>query len=181
MRFLSADRPIPNLMRGHEIRSNLALSADVCIVGSGPGGSIAAARLAAAGARVILLEEGGSFTRKADFHMQEAEAYPKLYQDHGNRATDDLSITILQGRGVGGGTLVNWTTCFRTPEATLAHWRGRYGLADFTAERFGPHWDEVENRLHVRAVDASEINENNGVLLEGARKLGIATELLNGT
>lgn len=178
MRFLAPDRPIPNLMRGREIRSNLALSADVCIVGSGPGGAIAAARLAAAGARVILLEEGGYFTRKADFHMQEAEAYTKLYQDHGNRATDDLAITILQGRGVGGGTLVNWTTCFRTPEATLALWRERFGLADFTAERFGPHWDEIEKRLNIRKVDASEVNENNAVLLEGARKLGIATELV---
>ena len=178
MKNLFADRPIPNLMRGREIGSNLALSADVCVVGSGPGGAIAAAHLAASGARVILLEEGGSFTRKADFHMQEAEAYPKLYQDHGNRATDDLSITILQGRGVGGGTLVNWTTCFRTPEATLALWRERHGLADFTAERFGPHWDEVESRLSIRQVDVSEVNENNAVLLEGAKKLGIATEFL---
>ncbi|MCM3878353.1 MAG: GMC family oxidoreductase N-terminal domain-containing protein, partial [Thermoanaerobaculia bacterium] len=178
MKPLLLDRPIPNLMRGREIRSNLALSADVCIVGSGPGGAIAGARLAASGARVILLEEGGYFTRKADFHMQEAEAYPKLYQEHGNRATDDLSITILQGRGVGGGTLVNWTTCFRTPEATLAHWRERFGLVDFTAARFAPHWEEVEARLNIREVDASEVNENNAVLLEGAKKLGIATEFL---
>ena len=78
MKLLAADRPIANLMRGREIGSNLALSADVCVVGSGPGGAIAAARLAAAGARVILLEEGGSFTRKVDVHMPEAEAYPKL-------------------------------------------------------------------------------------------------------
>ncbi len=178
MKLLSADRAIPNLMRGREIGSDLSLSADVCIVGSGPGGAIAAARLASAGARVILLEEGGSFTRKADFHMQEAEAYPKLYQDHGNRSTDDLSVTILQGRGVGGGTLVNWTTCFRTPEATLALWRSRHGLHDFTAERFGPHWDEIEKRLNIREVDASEVNDNNAVLLDGARKLGIPAELL---
>ena len=178
MRLLSPDHPIPNVMRGHEIRSNLSLWADVCVVGSGPGGAIAAARLAASGARVILLEEGGVFTRKADFHMQEAEAYPKLYQDHGNRATDDLGITILQGRGVGGGTLVNWTTCFRTPEATLALWRERYGLVDFTAERFSPHWIEVESRLNIREVDPSEVNDHNAVLLEGAKKLGIETELL---
>ena len=48
--------------------------------------------------------------------MQEAWAYPALYQEHGNRATDDLSIMILQGRTVGGGTTVNWTSSFRTPE-----------------------------------------------------------------
>ena len=178
MKSLLLDRTVPNLIRGKEIRSNLSLSADVCVVGSGPGGAIAAARLAAAGARVILLEEGGYFTRKADFHMQEAEAYEKLYQDHGNRATDDLAITILQGRGVGGGTLVNWTTCFRTPETTLARWRERFGLADFTAERLNPHWDDIERRISIHEVDPSDVNENNAVLLEGARKLGIATELV---
>ena len=71
--------------------------------------------LAAAGARVAVLEEGGHYTRR-DFNMQESWAYPALYQEHGNRATDDLSIMILQGRSVGGGTTVNWTSSFRTPE-----------------------------------------------------------------
>ncbi len=69
--------------------------------------------------RVVVLEEGGHYTRR-DFNMQESWAYPALYQEHGNRATDDLSILILQGRSVGGGTTVNWTSSFRTPERTLA-------------------------------------------------------------
>ena len=73
---------------------------------------------------------------------------------------------------------MNWTTCFRTPERTLAHWRERFGLAGFTAARLGPHWDEIEKRLAIREVDPSEVNENNAVLLEGARRLGIPTELL---
>src|SRR6267143_601951 len=80
---------------------------DVCIVGSGPGGAMVASRLARAGASVVVLEEGGYHT-KDEFDMQEATAFPRLYQDRGNRATADLSVQVLQGRAVGGGTVVNW-------------------------------------------------------------------------
>ena len=106
-----------------------AVEVDFCVVGSGAGGSIAAAMLAEAGARVAIVEEGAHYTKR-DFNMQEAWAYPALYQEHGNRATDDLAIMILQGRNVGGGTTVNWTSSFRTPPATLRLWAERHGLGD---------------------------------------------------
>src|SRR5439155_7961216 len=111
--------------------------------GSGAGGSTAAAVWAAGGARVVVLEEGGHYTRN-DFNMQESWAYPALYQEHGNRATDDLAIMILQGRNVGGGTTVNWTSSFRTPPATLRLWAERHGVGDIDAPTLEPHFAAVE-------------------------------------
>ena len=67
-------------------RDHMAVETDFCVVGSGAGGSVAAAVLAQAGAQVVVLEEGGHYTRK-DFNLQESWAYPALYQEHGNRAT----------------------------------------------------------------------------------------------
>src|SRR5215472_3994957 len=87
---------------------------DVCVVGSGAGGSVLAHELVTRGLRVLMLEEGGYHTRR-EFDLTEATAFSKLYQELGNRTTDDLSITILQGRSVGGGTTVNWCSSFRTP------------------------------------------------------------------
>jgi len=175
---LNPDRPIPNVTRGSQITRDTELFCDVCIVGSGPGGSLVAAKLAAAGAKVVVLEEGGYFVRK-DFDMQESTAFPRLYQEHGNRATEDLSITILQGRGVGGGTLVNWTTSFRTPEATLKKWQERFGLAELTMANLSPHWDAIEKRLGITQVTLDQVNPNNRVLWDGAKKLGIEVELLH--
>src|SRR5262249_49451894 len=123
-------------------------------------------------------EEGSWRTRK-DFTMREDVAFPTLYQEHGNRATDDLSIAILQGRGVGGGTLVNWTTSFRTPEATLALWRERFGLKELTTAALAPHFDEVEKSLSIHQVTLDEVNENNRTLWDGAKKLGISVDLLH--
>jgi choline dehydrogenase-like flavoprotein len=88
---------------GADLAESASIEADFVIVGSGAGGSAAAAVLAGAGAKVVVLEEGGHYTRR-DFNMQEGWAYPALYQEHGNRATEDLSIMVLQGRSVGGGT-----------------------------------------------------------------------------
>src|SRR5260370_27083971 len=103
--------------------------------------------------------------------MQEATAYPRLYQDRGNRATADLSIAVLQGRAVGGGTVVNWTASYRTPDEVLAFWREGSG-SQLTPELLRPHFDEVEARLGISKVDLDEVNPNNRAIYDGCKKLG---------
>src|SRR5262245_29618077 len=103
------------------------LTVEVCVIGSGAGGAVTAATLAAAGREVLVVEEGEHRTRK-DFTMREDVAFAHLYQEAAARATSDLGIAILQGRAVGGTTVVNWTTSFRTPDEVLEHWRTRHGV-----------------------------------------------------
>jgi choline dehydrogenase-like flavoprotein len=163
---------------GAELPELSSIEVDFVVVGSGAGGSVAAAVLAESGAKVAVLEEGGHYTRR-DFNMQESWAYPALYQDHGNRATDDLSITILQGRSVGGGTTVNWTSSFRTPERTLRLWAERHGVRGLDAAALAPHFDAVEKRLDIGAGNPDDVNANNRKLMEGAAKLGWGPELIH--
>ena len=94
------------------------LEADVVIIGSGAGGGNSAEILAQSGLNVIIVEEGPLQTSR-DFHMKENEAYSNLYQESAGRQTKDRGIKIFQGRMVGGGTGINWTTSFRTPAETL--------------------------------------------------------------
>ena len=155
---------------GDQIAQDLVLKPDVCIVGSGPGGSMVASRLARAGASVVVLEEGGHHT-KDEFDMEESTAFPRLYQDRGNRATADLSVSVLQGRAVGGGTVVNWTTSYRTPDEVLGLWRDREGSL-LTSDALRPHFDEVEARLGIQKVDLEDTNPNNRAIYDGCKKLG---------
>jgi choline dehydrogenase-like flavoprotein len=148
------------------------LEADVAIVGSGAGGGIAAEILAKAGLKVVLIEEGPLKT-SSDFKMLEADAYPQLYQESAARKTKDKAINILQGRSVGGSTTVNWTSCFRTPPTTLAHWQREFGLADLTEAGLAPWFDAVDRRLGIRYWDQSP-NINNTMLRKAGWELGIS-------
>ena len=152
---------------------DLTLDADVAIVGTGAGGGTAAEILANAGLRVVLLEEG-PLRSSRDFHLLEAEAYPDLYQESASRKTKDKAINILQGRCVGGGTTVNWTSSFRTPPATLAWWQREYGLQSVSADAMAPWFSRMEERLHIAPWEVAP-NANNEALARGARKLGILT------
>src|SRR3979409_1074075 len=105
----------------NRITSDLSLSAEVCVIGSGAGGAVVAKELAEAGRDVVLLEQGGHYT-KDDFTQREDEMMPLLYEEMAQRATVDRSILILQARNVGGSTVHNLCYCFRTPEPILQKW-----------------------------------------------------------
>ena len=132
------------------LADDLVMEADVVIVGSGAGGGVTAEILAQAGLRVLIVEEG-ALKSSSDFKMREADAYPALYQESAARKTRDKGINILQGRTVGGGTTVNWTSSFRTPPATLAYWNKHYGLADYTPETMAP-WVSADG-IVVTSID----------------------------
>ncbi|HWP19104.1 MAG TPA: GMC family oxidoreductase [Burkholderiaceae bacterium] len=152
------------------------ITCDVAIVGSGAGAGITAEVLSRAGLQVVLVEEG-PLQSSSDFRQREEEAYPALYQEQAARKTADKGITILQGRCVGGSTTVNWTSSFRTPEATLEHWRRHYGLDEMTPEAMRPWFEQVERRLHI-APWAVAPNENNEVLRRGAQRLGFEAHVI---
>ncbi len=152
---------------------DVALDADVVIVGTGAGGGTAAEILASAGLAVILVEEGPLAT-SSDFRMREADAYPQLYQESAARKTRDKAINILQGRCVGGGTTVNWTSSFRTPAATLDYWARAFGVAGFAAGDLAPYFARMEQRLAIAPWDVAP-NANNAALSRGAAALGIPT------
>jgi choline dehydrogenase-like flavoprotein len=145
---------------------------DVAIVGSGAGGGTAADVLSAAGLSVLVVEEG-PLRSSTDFRMRESDAYPQLYQESAARKTSDKAINILQGRCVGGGTTVNWTSSFRTPQRTLDHWVRHHGLVDFTEAALAPWFDAAEQRLSIAPWTVAP-NANNAALARGAAALGLS-------
>ncbi|MFT4047903.1 MAG: GMC family oxidoreductase [Solimonas sp.] len=148
------------------------LEADVVIVGSGAGGGTAAEILSASGLNVLMLEEGALYTSRDFKALDEFTSYSRLYQGAAGRATSDGAIPILQGRAVGGTTLVNWTTSIRTPEQTLAYWARDFDLKGSGADEMVPWYAKMEERLGI-APWAAEPNANNAVLRDGCDKLGL--------
>jgi len=156
---------------GSRMTRDYHIECDVVIVGSGAGGGTAAEALTLAGLNVLMIEEG-PFKSSTDFRMRERDAYPQLYQESAGRQTKDKSITILQGRAVGGSTTVNWTSSFRTPPATLQHWEKFWGLEDYTVAKMAPWFEKMETRLSIAPWPVAP-NENNDILRRGCEQLGI--------
>jgi len=124
------------------------IECDVVVIGSGAGGGVTAEILAQAGFNVAIVEEG-PLASSSEFNMREREAYPRLYQESAGRQTLDKGITILQGRSVGGGTTVNWTSSFRTPPRTLAHWSRAHGLKTTSDAALAPWFARMEERVAI--------------------------------
>lgn len=159
------------IMRGGDITGPVRESADVCIIGSGCGGGASAKILAEAGRKVIVLEEGGHYTAR-DFDSTEETAYQKLYQQRAGQATDDLGVTVLQGKCVGGSSTINWTTTLRTPEFVLEAWRRDHGVEGLSSTELDPYFSRVESYLNVHQEPDENHNPSNRIILDGARKLG---------
>ena len=146
------------------------VDADVCVVGSGAGGGVIAARLAEAGMRVVILEAGGYFN-EADFDQLELTASRNLFY-RGGLAASVEGVTLLAGSCLGGGTTVNWTNCVRTPQRIRNEWAA-LGLEGIDGADFDAHLDAVLTR--ISATDAcSDLNDPNSRLREGCEKLGWA-------
>lgn len=150
------------------------LTCDVVIIGSGAGGGITAEVLKQAGLKVLIVEEGPLKT-STDFRQNEAEAYATLYQEGGARQTMDRAISVLQGRCVGGSTVVNYTTSFRTPTDTLNHWRDELGLKEITSQALQDSFAYVEQRLHIKPWEAP-LNRNNALLEAGLKARGLTPQ-----
>ena len=107
--------------------SGSQLKCDLCVVGSGAGGSAAAMIAAEAGLKVVVLEAGGFVTPEQSTQREE-EMFKKLLWQSGTRSTVDKSVKIHQGLGVGGSTLHNITLCKRIPQTILKEWIHNRGM-----------------------------------------------------
>jgi choline dehydrogenase-like flavoprotein len=159
------------IVRGRDLEQDLVLHVDAVVVGTGAGGSMTLRELARAGLDVVALEEG-AFLGPSDFDQREDDMLPLLFQDAGGRATEDMAIRVLQGKGVGGSTVHNTNLCKRTPDAILDLWARRYGVVGAAPDKMRSAFESVERDLSVTEIDGAFRNANNDALKRGCDALG---------
>ena len=145
------------------------LEADVCVVGSGAGGGVIAAELARAGRSVVVLEMGG-YRNEADFRQLELPGMFELYLGGGLAASEDGSIAVLAGSTLGGGTVVNYMNCIRTPQPIREEW-AQMGVEGIEEPGYEEHIDAVWRRLGVNDTATSQ-NRTHKRMIAACEELG---------
>lgn len=153
------------------------VTTEVLVIGSGSGGATAARLLSEAGHEVLVLEEGRDLVG-AERTQRDGEMYDQLYMDRGGRASHDLSVSVLQGRVLGGGGVINTCDVVPIPDGVLDHWASRYGLEDFAPGRFDEFERDALADLSASRIPENLVNVANHKLRQGAEALGLRGELM---
>jgi choline dehydrogenase-like flavoprotein len=159
---------------------------DVCIIGSGAGAAVVAARLAEAGRRVLMVERGDWISPR-DLPTRDDEALRRLYLHGGvNPALSDEiralvevcrnqigTINVLQAGVVGGGPYVNNAILLPMARTTWQTWREQF---DFPID-----WPQLEERMDLVARElgsqpsGAAAGPRSRLFRQGAQQLGRAS------
>jgi choline dehydrogenase-like flavoprotein len=155
-------------------------SFDYVVIGSGAGGSVAAHTLASAGFSVAIVEEG-PWVKTREFGESVYQAFRRMYRDAGTQVVEGRSyIPLIQGRCVGGSTVMNSAIAHRTPDDVLAEWDERFGLGKHVNGReLEPHFDALERELNVHAVADDILGNNNKMFLDEAGTEGLTARKMH--
>ncbi len=160
------------------------LNCDICIIGSGAGGAVIAARAAAAGKEVILVEEG-PMLMPGEMEHHEGHMTSRVYKEGGLQSSVDFDMTILQGKCLGGTTVINNLICYRLlddpdlgsswGDQLLDRWSNDPGIkAPIDKTELRESYNRVEQRIGVSRLTQEFAGNNATILLKGFNDLRAA-------
>lgn len=178
----SAPLPPPDFPAGSLIAVPLEgdheVSVDVCVIGSGAGGAVAAKELSEQGRSVAILEEG-SYRTAEEFGRDALTMTKLLYRDGGLLATFGWpNILVPLGRCVGGTTVINSGSSFRCPDHVLERWVYEFGLSKWSPSKLDSYFAKVEGVLGVQIPRRDLLSRNNDVFIRGLTALGLRGGLI---
>ena len=172
------EKPEPELLKVNYINSDKEIQTDICIIGSGAAGAVAAYNIAKnTGKKVAIIEKGKYHIPQKDFTNIEPEMIGTLYKDGALEMTQDFDLAVLQGICVGGSTTINNGICFRTPNSVLEQW-DKLG-AKLDVNKLENYFSVVENIIGAKPLSNYNppiTNEGANRFFKGADKLGLIPE-----
>ncbi|MEA2348650.1 MAG: hypothetical protein QOG62_2437 [Thermoleophilaceae bacterium] len=170
---VSKDRPGLSVRTPRELDSEL-VEADVVVIGSGAAGATVAERLLERGRDVLILERG-KHVDPSQFEENEMKMFSTLYADGAFQMSRDARFQVLQGRCVGGSTVVNNAVCFRLPEHAIERWNDKSGLnAGLDETAIAASFAHLEAGLPVNHQENNErLNPGARKFVEGVKALGL--------
>jgi enediyne biosynthesis protein E9 len=148
---------------------------DVVIIGSGYGGSINAARLAAAGMQVVVLERGERLSSR-DFRQSDDPRYIRTVIDF---VVASDNVAFRTGKLVGGASIPMDGAHFRMPQKSFDVTDGtgrRYWPDVYSRASMDPYYDKAEAMIGIRQFAWDEIPKAGGLFAKMLDAAGASCE-----
>ncbi|HEX2491216.1 MAG TPA: GMC family oxidoreductase [Blastocatellia bacterium] len=163
----------PYIFAARDLSSNendkpLAADYDVCVIGSGPGGSVAAATLAQSGLKVALVERG-PFLPADDSNFRALDMSNRMGHIE---LTSGLRTILYQGNAVGGGSLLYGAVAMKPPQFVFDEWKELSGAPEIDRDKLEPHYRHVVQVMSVTEQTRELENEPNAIVRRMADALG---------
>ena len=168
------DAPLDDAPLDDAALDDAPLDADVVVVGSGFGGSVAALRLTEKGYRVLVVEAGRRFTDdtlpRTSWDVRRFLWAPRLGCTGIQRIHVLPDVVVLAGAGVGGGSLVYANTLYEPERDEFWDDPQWAHVTDWRAE-LARHYDQARRMLGV--VENPTLTPADEVVRGAAQDLGV--------
>lgn len=158
----------PRDLQSNPAPALLSRDYDVCVVGSGPGGSVAAATLAEAGLSVILVERG-PFREPHEFNFQVLDMSARLGH---LELTRGYRTALLQGNVLGGSSIIFGAVAMKPPAYIFDEWKDVSGVSSIDAQALAPHYEHVGRVMSITPQAPDTENRSNVIVRQMADALG---------
>jgi len=159
-----------------QYQNSVSEHADVCIIGSGAGGSVLAYELSKQDKKIIMLEQGGYYDIDYIEQQTKEEELLKLWKHSGVFLSRNFSVNVAQGQCIGGSTMINYGICFRMPDYVFDTWKNEHGIA-ITNEELKDAYEKVEDQYSVKPI--TNAGRSHELLKKGCEVLGYSSDWMD--
>lgn len=145
-------------------------SVDVCVIGSGAGGSVIAFEAARRGLSTLIVERG-PYVRGREMNHSEFDMFALLYKDSALQFNTSLDLFISQGSCVGGSTVLSNGVILRPDPEVFLEWKNLGAV--FEQRELDASYEAIDAALGAVTPSPNTVCSTTRLFVDAALAMGL--------